>query len=79
MTLYDLGYLLLRHVGVPDVVRVDKDDGTLPVAAGTGVAEHGRRRYTAPVHLLPESFEQLAAAPGAAAPLARGGAHEDLA
>jgi len=75
----DLRHVFQRYPGIPDVVWIDKDDGAFLVAAGTGVSEHGGRRDAAPVHLLLESLEQLAATLGAAAPLAGCGAHEDLA
>ena len=55
MTLYYLWHVLARYAGVPDVVRVDEDDGTFLVAAGADVAEDGGRRYAAQVHLFPET------------------------
>jgi hypothetical protein len=79
MTLHYLRHVFWFDPCVPHVVGVDKHDRTLLVAAGAGVAEHGGRGYAAPVHLFPESVEQLAATFGAAAPLAWCGAHEDLA
>src|SRR3712207_7497781 len=43
----------------PDVVRVDKDDRTLVVAAGAGVAHYGQGREPAPLDLGPEHLEEL--------------------
>jgi hypothetical protein len=79
VTLYYLRHVLTRHVRVPDIVRVDKDDGPLLVAASTDVAEDGGRRDAASVHLFPEDFEQFGAPFRATASLARGSAHEYLA
>jgi hypothetical protein len=77
--IYYLANVLRLYTRVPNVVGVDKDDGSFFVAAGTGVAEHGCRRYAAPVYLFPESFEQFGPALRTAAPFTRSGAHEDLA
>ena len=66
------------HVGVPDVVGVDKNHGTFLMAAGAGVTEHGRRSYASPLDRFPEHVEKVTATLGAAASLAWGGAHEDL-
>jgi hypothetical protein len=79
MTLDYLRHVFEPYSRIPEIVWIDKDDGALLVAAGAGVAEYGGGRYAAPVHLFPESVEQLAATSGAAAPLAWCGAHEDLA
>ncbi len=67
-----------RHARVPNVVRVDKDQGPLVVAAGTGVAQHDSWRQPLPLDLRAEHLEELAAALGAAAALPRCSANEDL-
>ena len=79
MTLDYLRHVFELYPRVPDVIRIDEDDGTLLVAAGAGVTKHGGRPHTVPVHLCLEGFEKLTTAPGAAAFFAGGGAHEDLA
>jgi hypothetical protein len=48
------------------------------VAAGAGFAQHGSRRQLVPLNLRAERLEELVAALGAAAALARRGANEDL-
>ncbi len=74
----DLRYVLRANVRVPDVVRVDKDDRTLVVAAAAGIAQHGGGREPAPLDLRPEHLEEFGSALRAAAPLSWRGAHEDL-
>lgn len=78
VTFHYFGHVLRLYAGVPDVVGVDEDDGALVVAACTDVAQHRRGREPAPLDLRPERVEELVAAFGAAAPLSRGGAHEDM-
>jgi acetylornithine deacetylase/succinyl-diaminopimelate desuccinylase-like protein len=79
MTSHYLRHILGLDSRVPDVVRIDKHDRALFVAAGAGVAEHGGWPQASPVYLIFEGFEEFTAAPGAAASFARCGAHEDLA
>src|SRR5215211_9056144 len=79
VALHYSGHVLGYYAGVPDVVRVDEDDGTFLVTAGACVTEHGGWRYTAQFHLFLEHLEQFAASLRAAAPLTRRGANEDLA
>jgi hypothetical protein len=79
MTSHYLRHILGLDSRVPDVVRIDKHDRALFVAAGAGVAEYGIRPEAPPVHLIFKGFEEFTAAPGTAAPLTRSGAHEDLA
>ena len=74
----DLRYVLRANVRVPDVVRVNKDDRTLVVAAGASIAQHGGGQEPAPLDLLPEHLEEFGPALRAAAPLPWRGAHEDL-
>ena len=57
MTLHYLRNVFRLDAGVPDVVGVDEDDGTLFVAAGAGVAEHGGWWYVPPFHLFPERLQ----------------------
>jgi hypothetical protein len=78
VSLHDGWHVLRRNAVVPDVVRVDEYDRPLVVAAGAGVAQHRGRREPAPLDLGAEDLEELDAAPGAAAPLPRRSAHEDL-
>ena len=75
----DARYVLGCNARVPHVVGVDEDDGTLMVAAGAGVAQHGGRREPAPLELRPERLEELSATFATTALFSRGGAHEDLA
>jgi hypothetical protein len=79
VTLHYLRHVFEPYSRVPDVLRIDKDDRALLVTAGADVTEHGGWRNAPPFHLVFESIEKLATAPGTAAPFARGGAHEDLA
>jgi len=79
MALHYFAHVPRCYAGIPDVVRVDEDDGTFLVTAGACVTEHGGRRYAAQLHLLPELLEQFAAPLRPAAPLTRRGANEDLA
>jgi hypothetical protein len=79
MTLDYLRHVFEPYSRIPEVVWIDKDDGALLVATCTGVTEHCRGGNTALLHLFPEGFEKLTAAPSAAASFAGGGAHEDLA
>src|SRR3712207_7040507 len=45
-------------VGVPNVVREHEDDRPILVAAGTSVAQNGRRRNSQAYHLFPERSEE---------------------
>src|SRR5215210_957953 len=79
MALHYSGHVLGCYADIPDVVRVDEDDGTFLVTAGACVTDHGGRRYATQLHLFLEHLEQFAASLRAAAPLTRRGANEDLA
>jgi hypothetical protein len=79
VTFHYFGHVPGCYTGIPDVVRVDEDDGTFLVTTGADVTEHGGLRYAAQLHLFLEHVEQFAAPLRAAASLARGGANEDLA
>src|SRR5215208_1294620 len=79
VALHYAGHVLGCYAGIPDVVRVAEDDGTLLVTAGACVTEHGGRRYAAQLHLFLEQRAQFAAPLGATASLTRRGANEDLA
>ena len=59
MALQYSGHVFVCYAGVPDVVRVDEDDGTFLVTAGACVMEHGVRRYAAQLHLLLELLEMF--------------------
>jgi|SRR5215218_8848501 hypothetical protein len=78
MPLDDIGHVLRRDAGVPDIVGEDEDYRSLVVAARTGVAQHCGRRQAAPLDLSAEGLEELAATLGTAAALPRRRAHEDL-
>ncbi len=78
MPLDDTRYILRSNARVPDVVRVDKNDRTLMVAAGAGIAHYDVGREPAPLDLRPEHLEEFGSALRAAAPLSGRGAHEDL-
>jgi hypothetical protein len=79
MALHYFWHVLGCYAGIPDVIRVDEDDGTFLVTAGAGISEDGGRRYAAQFYLFLEHLEQFAAPLRAAASLARRGANEDLA
>jgi hypothetical protein len=54
MALHYLLHVLGRYAGIPDVIRVDEDDGTFLVTAGADISEDGGRRYAAQFHLFLE-------------------------
>ena len=72
-------HILTRYARVPDIVRVDEDNGTFLVPAGADVAKYGCRWHAAQLHLIFESRKKFATPLRAAASLTRRGADEDLA
>ena len=78
MLIYYLPNVFEGYVGVPNVVREHEDDRPILVAAGTSVAQNGRRRNSQAYYLFPEPLEEFATAFDPAPTLPGCGADEDL-
>ena len=78
MLIYYLPNVFEGYVSVPNVVREHEDDRPILVAAGTSVAQNGRRRNSQAYYLFPEPLEEFATAFGPAPTLPGCGADEDL-